>query len=71
MSQNRRHFTEVGMDFTNLIDELQCSTDEFYNALVLYLEVNREDFMTATGFWIKEWRKPLQDTDIIVLNELR
>lgn len=55
------------MDFTNLIEELQCSTDEFYNALGLYLEVNREDFLTATDFWIKEWRKPLQLDDIIVL----
>ena len=55
------------MEFTNLIEELNCSTDELYNALGLYLEVNREEFITATGFWIKEWRKPLQDTDTVEL----
>ncbi len=59
------------MDFSNLIEQLQCSNDEFYNALVLYLEVNHDDFTTAASFWIQEWRKPLQDSDIIVLNELR
>lgn len=55
------------MEFTNLIEELKCSTDEFYNALALYLEVNQEDFLEASAFWIKEWRKPLDINDRIYL----
>ena len=55
------------MEFSELVKKLECSTDEFYNALALYLEVNQEDFLEASAFWINEWRKPLDITDRIYL----
>ena len=53
--------------YSHLVDELGITNEEFNNALSLYIEVNREDFVQAISFWINEWRKPLQDTDIVEL----
>ena len=40
------------MEFSELVKKLECSTDEFYNALALYLEVNQEDFLLQSSHYL-------------------